>query len=74
MSEKQKYIIRIEKQEISYVDLEVEIEGEEEEAQAHALEYIEKDNSIAWQLISSAVYCPNNKSENDCGCSDNNDF
>lgn len=68
MNETTKYIVRIEKQEISYIDLEVEIEGDEEQAQAYGLEYVENEPNLKWEIINSTIYCPNMNSASPCNC------
>lgn len=57
MENRKKYIVRIQKQDLYFIDLEVESSGDEEQAQTEALEYVESNNNLEWNTISSTIYC-----------------
>jgi len=63
MEDRKKYIVKIQKQDLYFIDLEVESSGDEEQAQTEALEYVESNNSLEWNMISSTIYCSGSEDE-----------
>ena len=78
MENRNKYIVKIQKQDLYFIDLEVESSGDEEQAQAEALEYVESNNNLEWNTISSTIYCAKSEDdytyENDFNISDCSDI